>query len=451
MCDPAYDWMPVPEKAVRNDLVVDCVKNAVDSELNAKGLNKTSQNPDFLIAEHLGKKDKLEIDSWGYVYYGPRVEYIGGFWGADDVSTYDKENSQMKSKKTGILILSMVCIVLLASPVWAGMESLRNEAAGALKQAMVKLGNPTDTDDMVCLTNAGYAMVEGEGTLALCKIVRDVCGVSADTGNILRVHSDPDASLYFALAHKIGPDTLPLVMISRQGGTFIVGEPLDIYVKKGKSFENFKSLGHRSFSVVSIANGWANDFPEDLMQAALYHDHLCGGVSTGFLTVSYIKKHLPLSGDQRYTYIGAPAWCQDDYITTAMNLTPGKQGYLSMKFHWNDAWKTAKKEYSGLGGLVIRYDGKAQKGDATLLKFDWRRDDLIAFVNDPEMDWKDRANPLVHVYYSQFFLANKDHPEKFLSVMATRQIDSQADLDRLTAMGANPLEEMLGKRVSKEK
>lgn len=96
----SYDWMPVPEKAFRNDLVVDRVKNAVDSELNAKGLSKTPQSPDFLIAEHLGKKDKLEIDNWGYVYYGPRVEYIGGFWGSDEVSTYDYEE--------GVLILDFV-------------------------------------------------------------------------------------------------------------------------------------------------------------------------------------------------------------------------------------------------------------------------------------------------------------------------------------------------------
>ena len=27
---------------------------------------------------------------------------------------------------------------------------------------------------------------------------------------------------------------------------------------------------------------WPMVFPEDLMQGALYHDHLCGGVSTGF-------------------------------------------------------------------------------------------------------------------------------------------------------------------------
>jgi hypothetical protein len=45
---------------------------------------------------------------------------------------------------------------------------------------------------------------------------------------------------------------------------------------------------------------------------------------------------------------------------------------------------------------------------------------------------------------SRFFLADKDHPEKFVSVVATKTINSQADLDRLTAMGANPLEAILG-------
>ncbi|WP_419660647.1 hypothetical protein Dvar_10440 [Desulfosarcina variabilis str. Montpellier] len=354
----------------------------------------------------------------------------------------------MKEKRKWIIVWCMVCLVFSVTHTWAGIDSLRSETAKALKQAMAKLQYPKDTENLVCLTNAGYALVQGEGTRGFCKTVRDICGVSADTGTILCVHTDLDAPLYFALAHKTSPDTLPLVLISQTGDTFDVSGPIDVYVKKGKSFEEFKSLGRRAFSVVSIVNGWANDFPEDLIQGALYHDHLCGGVSTGFLTVSYIKKHLPLSENQRYTYIGAPAWCQDDYIVTAMNLTPGKRGYLSMQFQWDDVWKTAKKEYAGMGGLVIRYDEKAQKGDATLLKFDWRRDDLLKFINDPEFDLKDRSNPLMHVYFSRFFLANKAHPEKFLSVMARKAINNKADLARLVAMGANPLEEMLGKRVA---
>lgn len=92
----SYDWMPIPEKSDLNDLVVDRIKNAIDSELSAKGLERTSKNPDFLIAEHLGKEDKVEVDSWGYGY-GPLMVYRGGFWGPADVSTYHYEE--------GVLIL----------------------------------------------------------------------------------------------------------------------------------------------------------------------------------------------------------------------------------------------------------------------------------------------------------------------------------------------------------
>ena len=354
----------------------------------------------------------------------------------------------MNIRKLGFLFLFLCTLTLLGGSAWAEGNALQAEAAKALKQAMAKLENPKDKQNMVCLTNAGYAVYQGKGTRALCKTVRDVCGVSADTGNILFVHTDLDSPLYFAVAHKAGPTTMPMVLVSQEGAAFKVSAPKDVYAKKGMSMKDFKAFGRPAFSVVSIANGWARGFPEDLIQGALYHDHLCGGVSTGFLTVSYIKKHLPLAEGQRYTYFGAPAWCQDDYIATAMNLTPGKRGYLSMKYHWDETWKTADQEYSGLGGLVIRYNQETQKGDATLLKFDWKRDELVAFINDPDFDMKQKGNPLLHVYYSRFYLAHKDHPEKFLSVIATKPINSQEDLLRLIGMGANPLEEMLGKRVA---
>ena len=96
----SYDWMPVPDKTVMNDLVVDRIKRAVGSELSSKGMKKTSQDPDFLIAEHLGRKDKVAVDRWGSGYYGPVLIYRGGFWGIDDVSSYDYEE--------GMLVLDFV-------------------------------------------------------------------------------------------------------------------------------------------------------------------------------------------------------------------------------------------------------------------------------------------------------------------------------------------------------
>jgi hypothetical protein len=100
-----YDWMQVPEKAGIDSLSVQRVKNAVNAELKAKGLMMTSDNPDFLIAEHLGKKDKVQVTDWGYGY-GPYGGYWGGYWGPGGVSTYEYEEGSLildfvdaKSKK----------------------------------------------------------------------------------------------------------------------------------------------------------------------------------------------------------------------------------------------------------------------------------------------------------------------------------------------------------------
>ncbi len=70
-----YDWMPIPEKANIDSLSEQRVKSAVNAELKGKGLMRTSDNPDFLIAEHLGKKDKIQVTDWGYDY-GP----YRGYW-----------------------------------------------------------------------------------------------------------------------------------------------------------------------------------------------------------------------------------------------------------------------------------------------------------------------------------------------------------------------------------
>jgi hypothetical protein len=100
-----FDWMPVPEKAGIDSLVVQRVKNAVNAELQAKGLMMTPDNPDFLIAQHLGTKDKVQVRDLGY-NYGPYERYRFGLWGPDEVSTYKYEEGSLildfvdaKSKK----------------------------------------------------------------------------------------------------------------------------------------------------------------------------------------------------------------------------------------------------------------------------------------------------------------------------------------------------------------
>jgi len=96
-----YDWMTIPEKAGMDSLVVQRVQKAVNAQLQAKGYRMTPDNPDFFIAEHLGSKEKVQIENWGYGY-GP----YGSYWGANRVSVYQYEEGSLildfvdaKSKK----------------------------------------------------------------------------------------------------------------------------------------------------------------------------------------------------------------------------------------------------------------------------------------------------------------------------------------------------------------
>ena len=90
-----YNWLPVPDKADIDSLDVIRVQKAVNAEMQAKGLRLTSDNPDFLIAEHLGKKDKVSVRNWGYDY-GPYAGYWGGAWGpSGGVSTYQFEEGSL--------------------------------------------------------------------------------------------------------------------------------------------------------------------------------------------------------------------------------------------------------------------------------------------------------------------------------------------------------------------
>jgi hypothetical protein len=93
--------MTVPEKADIDSNIVERVKKAVNAELQAKGLMMTSDNPDFLIAEHHGRKD-IKVDDWGYGYGHSGMYLTGG----PGVSTSEYEEGSLildfvdaKSKK----------------------------------------------------------------------------------------------------------------------------------------------------------------------------------------------------------------------------------------------------------------------------------------------------------------------------------------------------------------
>ena len=93
----SYSWMPTPEQPSaeiqkehsQNTLIEGRVERAVDTQLAAKGIRKTTQDPDMLVAFHTGVQDKVNVQSWGYGY--------GRGWGARgaDITTVNYQEGSL--------------------------------------------------------------------------------------------------------------------------------------------------------------------------------------------------------------------------------------------------------------------------------------------------------------------------------------------------------------------
>ena len=91
-----YDWFPEPviipgdarTAQERSGLIAKRIKDAVDSELRAKGLKKDSRNPNFLIVKHLGFDQKINVTDYGYSYGGYGL-YYGRAWGGRNIDVYE--------------------------------------------------------------------------------------------------------------------------------------------------------------------------------------------------------------------------------------------------------------------------------------------------------------------------------------------------------------------------
>ena len=128
--------MPEPENhgqnsLIRNTLFEKRLKNAVDMELQAKGFQKNTEKPDFVIAFYVTVKDKIEVSSSGYYpgYYG------FGYWSRYYGFGYYPRSLDVYQYNEGILVLDFVdheTMELIWRGTYVGMVD-----AGGLKEEMV--------------------------------------------------------------------------------------------------------------------------------------------------------------------------------------------------------------------------------------------------------------------------------------------------------------------------
>ena len=67
----SYDWLPISPEAWMKSSDVEQIKEAVNTQMEAKGRKMSAKNPDFLITAQVEKEGKLRVTDYSLLYGQP--------------------------------------------------------------------------------------------------------------------------------------------------------------------------------------------------------------------------------------------------------------------------------------------------------------------------------------------------------------------------------------------
>ncbi|MBW2038218.1 MAG: hypothetical protein JRI46_01255 [Deltaproteobacteria bacterium] len=344
-------------------------------------------------------------------------------------------------------------------------------SAVAMKKLPFSKGDP----NVLVFTDAGYIAKIGKYTTekALDGVMMTT-GTSRGKGNLVNVHKPYNVPLWFAFFHKTSKDCIYLeaksdvlkIYLDREKRgrvaalrDFMKLKDKEIFAKIAKenidadrllsSPESWQKkmiarvFGGNEFSLFTIANLWVMGLPNDFLKVAELHDHICPGLTSGYLIAEYLKKNLPSSAPRHeYTVIAIPPWCKDDALIQIFETNVGHKR-LFVKWLTKEQKKRLPKEAKNVANIVIRWKRGAKKGEGLVVAFDWdkafkgsgtKRTDLRAF--DTYRWWWMRLK--MDVWMMDYL----DRPEALVSTIKKFEVKSPAEIEKLKAAGVNPLVEL---------
>jgi formylmethanofuran dehydrogenase subunit E-like metal-binding protein len=199
-----------------------------------------------------------------------------------------------------LLLAIMPGVALAESTI---MEELGSKAA---KAAMDQLKFEKGDENILTLTNAGYAVVDGQTTQAALKGLTAETGCSIGDGNLFQVLRPYWKPVWFFVFNKTSGEAIYMEadgsalktsldefkakpvdkVFSKISKANIDMDYLENHTDEGNVTFNQKAFNGNEFSLVSIANVWARGGSFDFIQDTCFHDHLCPGVTSGLFLPS---------------------------------------------------------------------------------------------------------------------------------------------------------------------
>ncbi len=371
-------------------------------------------------------------------------------------------NISVVSEKRGRLLFTMIVLFSVCG-LCLFAKTKANEASGSGYDKWAAIGetaarrslsmmekanaNPRK-EDLIVLTNAGYAEVNGAATQAALDGLASVTGASRGRNTLIEVHSSPWTPLWFAVFDKLSgncvylevdppavgktgmnfkdaPDELFAVSaLERVDADHIFQHAGDFKTK----FEN-KVFGGNEFRIITIANAIAKGAPTSLVRALEFHDHFCPGIASGVLMVKFLNENFP-AGDSGYFVHTVDPWCKEDTLMVLLNATPGKRNYVLS--YPTDADKESRTEDAKKASTIVyRQNMQTKKWEGVILAFGERWPDIgCPKTGSMEME---------KLCISMWVLERMDKPEQFVRIIKTFELPEGVSPIEWARPGVDPL------------
>ncbi|WP_100909697.1 FmdE family protein [Methanobacterium subterraneum] len=171
-----------------------------------------------------------------------------------------------------------------------------------------------DDYDLTVFTTAGYVRVNEQVMDMAMDGIYQILGSRLSRATLLPVHNARYNPLYF----QFSLETLV------NGTKTVISKTLTYNPENG----TFTAKNESSCIIDQVI---LYDPPYDALMAWLWHNHVCGGSSPGYLITNYIYDNFPIGEDESYALIGTSISCRDDIYSYLLGISPGAGTYFSQR------------------------------------------------------------------------------------------------------------------------
>ena len=240
------------------------------------------------------------------------------------------------------------------------------EAIKLFKEAGIDLKDYVDSSKLTVFTSAGYVRINGQVMDMTMDGIYEYFGSRLSRATLLPVHNARYNPLYFQFT------------LLKDGG----------FISKTLTYDpvtgNFTA---KNGSTCIIDQVVMYNPPYDALMAWLWHNHVCGGSSPGYLITNYIYQNFPVGDDESYALIGNSISCRDDIYSYLLGISPGAGTYFSQRM---------TKDSTGNDILVLSiYDSKTKTRRVAIIN--WKNPEFQGNYNSYEeyikLYWGDYSSP----------------------------------------------------------